>query len=80
MKETSDNTSLEQLREECHHSLWTFAQVVEPHRVYSSCHKELYDWWQANELEGVDSDLALIPRDHQKSHMISLEIRHSLLF
>ena len=67
-----EDTALEQLREECYHSLWKFAQVVEPHRVYAACHKELYDWWQANELEGIDNDLALIPRDHQKSHAMAV--------
>lgn len=68
----AEDLALERLREECYHSLWKFAQVIEPHRVYGDCHKELFDWWQKNELEGIDSDLALMPRDHQKSHCIAV--------
>lgn len=64
--------ALEQLREECRNSLWKFAQVIEPHRVYGDCHKELFDWWQMNQMEGIDCDLALMPRDHQKSHCIAV--------
>lgn len=64
--------ALEQLREACRNSLWTYAQTVEPHRVYSECHKDVYDWWQRCELEGIENTLALLPRDHQKSHMMAV--------
>lgn len=60
------------LRKACLDSLWIFAQTVEPHRVYGECHKELFEWWQKMELEEVLNTLALMPRDHQKSHCIAV--------
>lgn len=63
---------LQELREKCYYSLWHFAQVVEPHRVYGECHKELFEFWQHSETMGVDNTLALMPRDHQKSHMLAV--------
>ncbi|AAM28398.1 hypothetical protein [Vibrio phage VpV262] len=67
-----EDPRLIELREACLHSLWIFAQAVEPHRVYGECHKELFDWWQEMELEEVLNTLALMPRDHQKSHCIAV--------
>lgn len=58
--------SLAEIRLACEKDLWTFAQVVEPHRVYGDIHKKVYKWWQY-EVGDKDS-LVLIPRDHQKSH------------
>lgn len=75
MKDDQDSPQdivMEELRRECKTSLWKFAQTIEPRRVYGACHKELFDWWQTNELEGIDNDLALMPRDHQKSHCIAV--------
>jgi hypothetical protein len=77
MTETTANNSPEdkellELRQACHDSLWVYAQTVEPHRVYGDCHRELYDWWQRCELEGIDNTLALMPRDHQKSHAMAV--------
>lgn len=75
MTETTSNPeelALDELRQACHDSLWVFAQTVEPHRVYGPCHEELFNWWQLNEMEGIDNDLALMPRDHQKSHCIAV--------
>ncbi|MEE8598916.1 MAG: hypothetical protein V3S69_05320 [Dehalococcoidales bacterium] len=63
---------LEALREECHHSLKKFAKTVEPHRVYGRCHEDLYDFWQKQEVLEIDNTLALLPRDHQKSHMLAV--------
>lgn len=63
---------LAKLRKACHDSLWIFAQTVEPHRVYGECHKELFEWWQTCELEQIMNTLALMPRDHQKSHCIAV--------
>lgn len=65
---------LAKLREACHDSLWVFAQTIEPHRVYGACHKELFEWWQRMDLEGVDNTLALMPRDHQKSHCAAVRV------
>jgi len=63
---------LAELREECKHSLWKFASVVEPHRVYGDCHRELFDFWQHSETMSIDNTLALMPRDHQKSHCLAV--------
>ena len=63
---------LKELRKACHDSCWIFARTVEPHRVYGECHKELFDWWQLCEMEGILNTLALMPRDHQKSHCIAV--------
>ena len=59
---------LTELREACHNSLWVFAQTINPHMVYGECHRELFNWMQQCELEGIDNFLALMPRDHLKSH------------
>jgi hypothetical protein len=63
---------LEALREECHSSLWKFAQTVEPHRVYGDCHRDLFEFWQKSEANDLDNTLALMPRDHQKSHCLAV--------
>lgn len=57
---------LEELRLACIADLWTFAQVIEPNRVYGDVHKELYKWW--TRPDAFDNQLVLLPRDHQKSH------------
>lgn len=64
--------ALEALREECHASLWKFAQTVEPLRVYGDCHRELFEMWQKADLNDVLNTLALMPRDHQKSHCLAV--------
>lgn len=68
---------LQDLREACENSLFTYACTVEPHRVYGDCHKELFDWWQEHYDGNLDDDsldnlLALLPRDHQKSHCMAV--------
>lgn len=69
---TEAEYKLEKLRKACHDSLWIYAQTVEPHRVYGDCHRELFEWWQLCETEGILNTLALMPRDHQKSHCIAV--------
>jgi len=63
---------VEALQLECLHSLWKFACVVEPHRVYGDCHRELFEFWQNSETMNIDNTLALLPRDHQKSHALAV--------
>lgn len=48
--------------------LYVFARLVNPHRVYGECHKELFKWWMDQEEHGNSHTLVLWPRDHQKSH------------
>lgn len=66
------NDPLAETREYCERSLKFYAHTVEPHRMYGECHDELYDWWQQCEEAGVLNTLALLPRDHQKSHCIAI--------
>ena len=61
---------LDQIREACEEDLYTFAQVVEPHRVYGDIHKELFNWMGRKDRK--DNQLVLLPRDHQKSHMAAV--------
>ena len=61
--------SLAQIRELCESDLYSFAQYVFPDRYYGDVHKELFRWFQEEES---DFQLALIPRDHQKSHCIAV--------
>ena len=49
--------------------LWTFAQVMNPGRVYGDIHKDVYKWLQSDE-EG--NQLLLLPRAHMKSHCIAV--------
>lgn len=68
---------LDEIREACLSSLYTFACTVEPHRVWGDVHKDLFNWWQAS-YEGklpegnIENLLALLPRDHQKSHCMAV--------
>ena len=68
----SREVKLVELQNECLHSLWKFAQVVEPHREYGDCHRELFDFWQLSEAKDIENTLALMPRDHQKSHCLAV--------
>lgn len=52
--------------------LLTFIQLIAPHRVLGHCHKELIKWWTRDEAS--DHQMALLPRDHQKSAMIAYRV------
>lgn len=69
---TAAQQKLADMREACRASLWEFAKVVEPHRVYGQCHKDLFDFWQQSECMDFSNTLALLPRDHQKSHCLAV--------
>jgi len=49
--------------------LFTFAQLVNPMRVYGDIHKDVFDWLQ-NDIVG--NQLLLLPRAHMKSHCIAV--------
>ena len=68
------NAKLDEVREACLSSLYTFAYTIEPHRVWGDIHKELFNWWQDNNDndDGLDNLLTLLPRDHQKSHCMAV--------
>lgn len=57
----------QELRDICERSLFAFAKTMFPDRYYGDVHQELFNWWQDGES---DCQLALIPRDHQKSHCL----------
>ena len=63
------HSELDYLREQCEADLWTFAQVVEPHRVWGEIHEKLFKWWQH---KAGENSLVLLPRDHQKSHCMAV--------
>lgn len=72
MEEIKHNDGLDELRAACLGSLKLYAHTIEPHRMYGECHDEVFDWWQQCEEKGISNDLLLLPRDHQKSHMIAV--------
>lgn len=71
-KTSSADLRLEELKERCINSLYAFACAVEPHRVWGECHRELFDFWQESDVNDIDNTLALMPRDHQKSHALAV--------
>ena len=74
MRKTSSkvDTRLQELRERCTNSLYAYACAVEPHRVWGDCHRELFEFWQTSTIDDIDNTLALMPRDHQKSHALAV--------
>jgi hypothetical protein len=59
----------DQIRQAAEDDLLTFIRLVAPHRVLGKCHKELIRWWCRD--DAMDHQMALVPRDHQKSTMIA---------
>ena len=56
------------VREAAEADLNVFATLVTPERMYGDVHRELMDWLQVNE----NNQLVLLPRAHQKSHIMAL--------
>jgi hypothetical protein len=67
----------EQIRVAAEEDLETFIKLVAPHRVLGDCHTELLSWW-TREDHG-DHQLALMPRDHQKSAMIAYRVAWTIV-
>lgn len=65
---------VEELQQACLDSLYVYACTIEPHRVWGDIHKEVFTWWQGHldDPSGKENLLCLLPRDHQKSHMMAL--------
>lgn len=55
---------------ECH--LLDFIRLVAPHRALGSIHEELVRWWTRD--DAGDHQLALLPRDHQKSALVAYRV------
>lgn len=62
----------EEIRTLAENDLNVFATLINPHRVYGPIHHELFDWWQRE--DALDNQLVLLPRDHQKSHMMAVRV------
>lgn len=52
--------------------LVSFIRLIAPHRVLGACHEELCRWWTREDAK--PSQLALLPRDHQKSAMMGYRV------
>jgi len=53
-----------------------FIHVIHPHRTLGQCHSDLISWW--TRPEGKSHQLALLPRDHQKSTLIGYRVAWEL--
>ena len=62
-----DNIQLE-IREAAEADLITFARLVNPTRMYGDIHIEIMEWLQSGET----NQLLLLPRAHQKSHIMAV--------
>lgn len=62
----------DQIRKAAEADLLTFIHLVAPHRVLGQCHEDLIRWW--NREDHKQHQLALMPRDHQKSALIGYRV------
>jgi len=60
------------IRQAAEDDLVKFIQLVAPHRVLGQVHKDLIKWWTRD--DALDNQMALLPRDHQKSAMIAYRV------
>jgi hypothetical protein len=60
------------IRQAAEDDLLKFIQLVAPHRVLGATHKDLIKWWTRDEAK--DNQMALLPRDHQKSAMVAYRV------
>ncbi len=61
---------IEELRALCEADLFTFAQWVNPNRLYGDIHKEMCRW--LTKPDAKPNQLVLLPRGHMKSHLIAV--------
>lgn len=69
-RRASSASEIEELRELCKKDLFTFAQVIQPLRVYGQVHKDMCEF--LTKPDAKDDQLCLIPRAHMKSHIIAV--------
>ena len=62
-------TKHEQIRQAAEADLLTFIRLLAPHRVLGTVHEELCRWWTRDDAKS--HQMALLPRDHQKSAMMA---------
>lgn len=63
------NSQLQELKELCEADLYSFCSYVNPDRVYGEVHKEMMEFLS---FDNGKNKLCLIPRAHQKSHVIAM--------
>lgn len=59
---------IEELRHACEEDIFSFAQTINPHRLFGDIHKRILRWL----VDGKHNKLYLIPRDHQKSYCMAI--------
>jgi len=69
-KGTQSSSQVEELRELCKQDLWTFAQFVQPNRLYGQVHKDMMEF--LTKPDARPNQLCLVPRAHMKSHIIAV--------
>lgn len=62
----------DQLRQMALQDLAVFIKLIHPNRVLGNCHSELINWWTRSEAK--THQLALLPRDHQKSALMAYRV------
>lgn len=62
---------LDRMRKKAEKDLSYFAHLVNPQRMYSDIHEELFEWWTRPMRR--PNQLALLPRGHQKSHCAAVK-------
>ncbi len=58
----------DEIRLRAEEELYTFAVLMNPHRVYGDEHRQFFRWLQNDDL----AQLGLLPRSHMKSHCIAV--------
>ena len=71
-------TKRQEIIEAAEADLYTFARLVNPHRVYGEVHKDVFRWWMKCDEEDRDNTVLLLPRDHQKSHCAAVKAAWAL--
>ena len=63
-------TTQEDLAKICEEDILAFAALVNPNRLYGDIHHEVFRW--LTRPSAKDNQLVLLPRGHQKSHLIAV--------
>lgn len=64
--------SKDAIRQAAEDDLYKFISLIAPHRVLGQIHKDLIKWWTRD--DAMENQMALMPRDHQKSAMIAYRV------
>ena len=64
------------LKKAAENDLITFIHLVAPRRVLGTLHEDLIHWWTRK--DSLSHQLALLPRDHQKSTMVAYRVAQEI--